>query len=640
MLKKFLAATSAVALALGMIALTSLAGPASSASASTKQDSTATQDSTPQQTDPAYVIVAWKMPSWSGNDATWPQTFFAKAYSNSKDLNALDSQLTTCGTSYQVDVYNNSDVTTSLIAGGHLDRPGDPAEDFPLPESLGVTFKLVHNADCLPQDASASVNVSSPSCTAPGTATFNLVNASWSATTPEDQTVGDHTRTAIAASGHTFAGGATTLEVHYTVPGVLDAHAPSCYNPAPVKPSYSSNTQCGVYGSISLVDTAYITYAITAGDGKQGINVVTATAVSPYTLDPAAASSWVIDLGSYSDCYRPAVSWTLAGCTVSGPDTSIKELSITFDNTASTAAITFTVPSASITKIVAAGASETVTVPIGTSGSSGLKVYADGELLDQTDPVAAFDGCLPATVKADPAVAATCSPSGAVLDGSVIVDYQPGTVKYTITGGPGSVHIVANSSATTLPPGTYTVTPTAMPGYVLDPSTPASWEETIADPSPCSTPGCTDGQLSSSDSLDGCQPPTLAAWPTAVTVTNPTCSAQNGTLTVGELDGVSFFAEVDYFLNDSSTPMSSQTVSLPAGNYTVTASPHTAGDGLTGPASFKVTIAAATVLCADLKTLALTGSSPTGGVVLGYLLLASGLAIVAMRLTRRRGRLG
>jgi hypothetical protein len=38
----------------------------------------------------------------------------------------------------------------------------------------------------------------------------------------------------------------------------------------------------------------------------------------------------------------------------------------------------------------------------------------------------------------------------------------------------------------------------------------------------------------------------------------------------------------------------------------------------------------------DLKTLALTGSSPAGWLVLGYFLLVSGLALLAVRVMRRR----
>ena len=38
----------------------------------------------------------------------------------------------------------------------------------------------------------------------------------------------------------------------------------------------------------------------------------------------------------------------------------------------------------------------------------------------------------------------------------------------------------------------------------------------------------------------------------------------------------------------------------------------------------------------DLTTLALTGSTPTGWIVFGYLLLVSGIALVAVRFARRR----
>jgi hypothetical protein len=83
-------------------------------------------------------------------------------------------------------------------------------------------------------------------------------------------------------------------------------------------------------------------------------------------------------------------------------------------------------------------------------------------------------------------------------------------------------------------------------------------------------------------------------------------------------------------------PITSQTMSLAPGSYTVTTAPKFAGDGLTGPGTFSITITPSTVACGDLKTLALTGSSPNGAVESGFGLLAAGLALVAMRLARRR----
>ena len=597
-----------------------------------------------------YVLVAWLMPAGDANanpnDPTWPQTFFAKADVATEDLSALDSQLTTCGTSYQVDLYNDSITTTNLIAGGHLDRPGTPPEDIPNPSGLGITFKLVRNADCLPQDATAVASVLPPTCRANGSATFSLTNASWTDTTgPEDQTPGDHSRTAQADAGHLFSNGTGTLIVNYTVPQKLDPKSADCYHPVPIKPSFNPIRGCGVYGSITLVDTAYITYAITHGDGKQGHNTVTATAVSPYTFDRHTMATWNIDLGHYHDCYAPAVTAQLSP--VCGYDavtqSSVEQLVVVFDNSGSTAPVTFTIPSASITDVVAGGhpgAMDQVSIPIPSTGSAAIKIYADGHLLKTVTAIDPFTGCAPAPVTADPGSDATCAADGSLVSGSVNVDFEPGIVTYTITGGSPSVNIVATSASTLLPPGTYTVTAQADPGHVL--SGPSSWSETIADPRPCSTPNCglqvaSLARVATAAVVD-CDPPTLAAWPTEADATQPRCATANGSVTVGEVGGVSFFSEVDYFLDGS--PMTSQTVSLAPGTYTVTASPHTLGDGLTGPSSFPIVIGPGTIACADLKTLALTGSSPAGWLALGYGLLAAGMALIALRRVARRGERG
>ncbi|MES1169863.1 MAG: hypothetical protein ABUL47_04155, partial [Leifsonia sp.] len=110
---------------------------------------------------------------------------------------------------------------------------------------------------------------------------------------------------------------------------------------------------------------------------------------------------------------------------------------------------------------------------------------------------------------------------------------------------------------------------------------------------------------------------------------------KDGTLTVGIDFGESFFDKVDYFLDGA--PITSQTTSLAPGTYTVTAAPHTLGDGLTGyPVDgWSITITPSTLACGDLKTLALTGTSPMSGIEFAYGLLAAGMALVAMRLVRR-----
>ena len=134
-----------------------------------------------------------------------------------------------------------------------------------------------------------------------------------------------------------------------------------------------------------------------------------------------------------------------------------------------------------------------------------------------------------------------------------------------------------------------------------------------------------------------CDLPTEATWPTSVTHTDEVCTsarAAKGTITVDTVEG-----EVQYFLNG--VPFASSTVTVEPGTYTVTAEAVDPDDGLTGvpEAGFwTVVVKAAASSTCDLTTLALTGvgSNPIGWAGIGYYLLVTGLALIAVRTLRRR----
>lgn len=81
--------------------------------------------------------------------------------------------------------------------------------------------KVVISENCVKADvldAAATVTITPPTCTAPGSAqvaglAFATLNGSL------DTSVGSHVATFTAEQGHKFAGGSATLEVPYTVPG-------------------------------------------------------------------------------------------------------------------------------------------------------------------------------------------------------------------------------------------------------------------------------------------------------------------------------------------------------------------------------------------------------------------------------------
>ncbi len=240
----------------------------------------------------------------------------------------------------------------------------------------------------------------------------------------------------------------------------------------------------------------------------------------------------------------------------------------------------------------------------------------------------------PINVTSTPAVCTLDgSERGSITVGQVdTVDFTP-YVQYSIDG------VAVNSITTAVAPGIHTVTAVAKsPNDTLQagphvlPDGTAKWTVEIAAPStPC-------GDL-----------PTDSVQPINVTSTSAVCTpsgSQKGTITVGQVEGVDFTPFVQYSIDG--VAVSSITTSVAPGVHTVTAVAKSANDSLQadphvlpdGTASWTVTVASVGALCGDLKTLALTGSSPLGWIVLGYLMLVSGLALLALRFVRRRGEQG
>jgi hypothetical protein len=473
----------------------------------------------------------------------------------------------------------------------------------------------------------ASVQVSQPDCRVPGSPTFTLTNATWSSEPPTAP--GSYTITAVANPGHAFQGGATTLDVPYTIAGTLDPSSAQCYNPKPVAPKFDFILHCGTYGSITLVDTNYIDYQLVSGDGQQGWNHVVAVAIAPYVLKSGAKSDWWIYLGVYWNCPEPKATSEVGPC-YADDDVSFENLKVTFDNSESDIGQLFSIPALSIFEWVPAGATEIETIPVPTTGAPSYAVYAGLQKVLTTEPVEAFQGCIGVLLTGDPIHEnATCD-DGELQSGSIWVDRKEG-LKYTITDVTDVPVVVATltgpgDGTTSLPPGDYEVTLEALPGYVLDlqdPATSGPWSYTIHGPEV------------------ECDPPTLADWEVNAAKTDQSCSANGtiaGTIIVGAgVLGGPFLDEVNYFING--TLVTTAVTAVAAGTYTVTAEPIDPADGLTGypEGGWSLTVAGTSGVC-DLTTLALTGAggNPTGWAGLGYFLLVTGLALIAVRTLRRR----
>ena|GEM_PF-2079414 len=126
------------------------------------------------------------------------------------------------------------------------------------------------------------------------------------------------------------------------------------------------------------------------------------------------------------------------------------------------------------------------------------------------------------------------------------------------------------------------------------------------------------------------EPPTLGVFPTNAELSEQCTDNGEGVLTLGQVDGVSFFEDVNYFIDG--VPATSSTVYLQPGTYVITVTTKSSTDGLDGPTSWRVTVTGEDT-CGQLETLALTGASPGGWLALAAALMVIGAGIVV---TRRR----
>jgi hypothetical protein len=239
----------------------------------------------------------------------------------------------------------------------------------------------------------------------------------------------------------------------------------------------------------------------------------------------------------------------------------------------------------------------------------------------------------PIVIETDPeAVQPICvvgDDSADVLSGYITVAVTD-HVKYSITGTTDdnvAVNLADVGAKTDVAPGSYTVTAVADPGYVLAENDGPTWKLTVS-------------------AFEGdCQLITLAPVPTGVTSTNQVCTTGNatgGTITVGHVDDADFFnVGIDYFIND--TKVTSQTTTVPAGTYTVTAVADPNGDASVQdgyPSEWTITVAAPAADCAQLKTLAFTGADGNMGgmlIIALFLLLGGAGVYTASRLRSREG---
>jgi hypothetical protein len=274
---------------------------------------------------------------------------------------------------------------------------------------------------------------------------------------------------------------------------------------------------------------------------------------------------------------------------------------------------------------VAAGSTGSAIIAVPTSGSPAYAVIGAGDQLLEIPSVPTFDGCVDEWLDGDPvATDATCSSEGGMLNGSIWVDRMEGLqyIVAEVTDAPVLIATLpgAGDGTVSVPPGYYRVSVSALPGYNLNPATAGPWWYTINAP-----------QLR-------CELTTEATWPTNATGTAERCSDAGtapGTITVGLVDGVSYFDEVSYFLDGSSTPMTAATASAAAGTHTIRAAPKVPTDGIVGLSSWTLVIPVSTESC-ELTTLAFTGATSEPWFVVAALVILAGLAALTIVAVRRR----
>jgi hypothetical protein len=614
-----------------------------------------------------YIIVAWHMPSWDNSTTpTWSQTYFTSQEEAAPDLSALDSQLTeACGVQYQVDIYYNSPTTASLIAGEHLDGPNNPPEDL-IPGSWGVAYKLVQGPAC----ATPAVPTESDVCNVGGTITIDAaVGVVYSLNgNPVDTSSGSatfsglngvNTVTAAPAAGYLLTGypsGGWSFNIN------TDCTA-----------TYSSSGDCIATDSGSQEDVSLslvnptstgATFVVTSGDA-------TVTPTGSYYVP--ADSTTVVDVGSVSD------SGGTFSVSVNGGDA----IDVVIDSF--TGCIPSTPADPTFTALTCTG-STAVGGSISTDGNPNLTYTLNGP--DGFTPVAfpsspstpiitgLAAGDYTVDVVANPGFVlsgATSFPVSITLD-AVDCTGTPQTpqVSWTLPECVPDVHLTTGqfNAADTEEQGLFSITPNSNVDYTISnggpftavPASPFTEPDgtysivgtltpaAIAAGFTFTDPGVGDSYTLNADKTIATWsdiefgplfcPPTLATWNAGATSSDATCAAPNvGTITLNHSAGQA--DEVDYVVtNDatshvvySGTGSADTVLQVAPGHYTVTASAHNAGDGISGDAGpYHVVVVAAGLLCGNLAftggTIGWFGFALAGG------MLFLGIAFLYMK---RRG---
>lgn len=446
---------------------------------------------------------------------------------------------------------------------------------------------------------------------------------------------GDHTVTVTEQPGYTNTGASSFL--------ITIANVPNCDDPveyvAPTVQHEICDATTGIISGGELTFTAvdHVTYFLDgtevvfpAGETTVTIPVsagdhsVTYESESGYYLKGTALLTSTTETVTFTtpetcddpvEYVAPVVTPGTCDAQLGGEKdgivtfTLVEHLSYVFDGTPVTAAdLTIEKPAGSYSLVVTAepgyfiaggGTTETILITVAPA------VDCDDLTVIPLDPFASPEECLAGSLE------------GEKTDGTITI-VKAEHVTWQISNDVDGIKHAVDTSGTgpnfvfSYPAGSYHVWATADPGYFL--TTPTSFALTVHAPT-----------------LD-CDLPTHAELPTGASWTQQVCTATgvvDPTITVEPFVGVSYFLD--------GVKMTQTTVTVKPGSYTLTAAADDPTNTVTTSAWPTIVLAAASSsLCGDLTTLALTGETPVGWLVLAIVLLQAGLVLVAIRVVRAR----
>jgi len=429
---------------------------------------------------------------------------------------------------------------------------------------------------------------------------------------------GTYTVTATAVPNYTLVGypaGGWSETIHAALP---------CGNVTPVEPSVTDQV-CTVddgeadytSGYITIPASTKVSYFIDGAPAEAGQHdlgsgtyTVTAVAVPNYTLVGYPVGGWSETINDALPCgdvtpTPPSVSDETCTVNTDGKGTYTSG-GITIPASTTVNYFIDNVPASAGQHDLGAGTYTVTAVAVPNYTLVGYPVGGWSETVHAAVPCGNVTPVDPIVV--DQSCVVSEGGTGSYVSGYIDLP-AAGIVSYFINGSPASTHNV-------LAPGDYQVTATVIPNYTLVGYPEGGWAETIHSAEACGdlvdhpivTPLVTSVQLGCTK--DG-----------SFTLSNDLAAP----------DGVIWTVDGSTVLQGTYAVTSTKTVK-------VHAEPNGPAFGFTFGQQQDWTLVFTAATTCDLKTLALTGTTPAGGMLLAYFLLLAGLGVVAVRAVRRHGR--